>query len=365
MFFLIGHRGVGKTTLVNEFSGAVDLDAEISKNVDINLFFDDQNEQGFREKERSCLKRIMAEGMTSLVALGAGFKLDEFEFPENAIFIWVQRRSDLKGRVFLDRPRLDVTLTPLAEYFARFDQRQELYSRKADFCLELIEGTPLASAASSLKLLMQGEKFESAKAFYTLEEEKDLQFVSGAVELRTDLFDESSVLSILQRQPQNSYLVSIRSTVSDKFISEVLEFKNCIVDLPLENREAVDLALSQHKNQDSLFLSCHRELSQEEWSFVESKRLHLKWAPKVEDFKSLKAALSKVQNKDVSFLPRDSDGHGRWKWVRESLFQKNKINFYRTGLNSYLDQVTLDDLNILEKCDGENKGAVLGEQIFI
>jgi len=365
VFFLIGHRGVGKTTLLNEIDGAVDLDAEISKNTDINSFFSEDNEQGFRKKERSCLKRIIAEGETSLVALGAGFQLDEFEFPENAIFIWIQRRSDLKGRVFLNRPRLDVSLTPLEEYFARFDQRQELYSRKADFCLELIEGAPLALAGSSLKLLMQGEKIESTKAFYTLESEKDLRFFSGAIELRTDSLDESSILSILQKQSQNSYLVSIRSKASANFVADVLEFKNCTVDLPLENREIVDLALSQHKNQGSIFLSCHRELSQEEWSFVESQGLHLKWAPKVEDFKCLKAALSKVQNKDVSFLPRDPTDQGRWKWLRESLFQKNKINFYRTGLNGYLDQVTLDELNVLEKCDGENKGAVLGEQIFL
>jgi shikimate kinase/shikimate 5-dehydrogenase len=370
MFFLIGHRGVGKTTLVTKVEGAVDLDHQISLNHDINSYFTGDDEKGFRELERQTLKDVIDEGKASVVALGAGFELSKFNFPKNSRFVWIQRRSDKTGRVFLNRPRLNPDLGPLEEYFSRFENRNKVFKETADVLLEIVEGAPSDESLQILLKWVKGETFLSSKAYYTLESHKDLNFYSGKVELRTDILSELEILSILRTSSENSYLVSVRTQVSQSFLKEVFEVKDLLVDLPLERKDLIEEFAGNKNTRSQIFVSSHQKINSEDLSFCKSKCLHLKWAPVIKNFSEMKKAFKLIADSDVSFLPRSGDFNAglkniKWKWIRESLFYKNRINFYRTGMTEFLDQVLAQDLITFKEDFQDFKGAVLGESVFL
>src|SRR6476646_7554177 len=114
IYFLIGHRGVGKTSLLsrirqyyNEESKKVqciDLDQEIENRQGrtISDIFASEGEEYFREMEKFQLREVVNtfggyEGDV-FISLGAGFA----PFPKGE-FIWVRRETDKDGRVFLNR----------------------------------------------------------------------------------------------------------------------------------------------------------------------------------------------------------------------------------------------------------------------
>lgn len=359
MLFLIGHRGVGKTSLIKSIDGGVDLDSEISKKFDIDSFFKNSEEETYRKLEHETLKTVLNDSSVKAVALGAGFLLDSFRFPEGSKVIWVQRRSDSKGRIFLDRPRLNNKVNALDEYLERFPQRESMYERFSDLKIEMEEGF-IDETCSIIKQIARGDKVGSAKAYYTLTSPKELPFLKEKVELRTDLFTESEILSVLkENKTKFNFLVAIRTQVSEAFLSELKNNNKIVFDVPYEDWSFYK---KYFLNRENIFISSHDKLSFAQIEEALKEGRHLKWAPFVKDFAELKASYSYVEGLDVSFLPRD-DVSGRFRWFRQRLLEKNKINFYRTGLSKYLDQPRLVDLD--SHFDSAFNGAVLGGDVTL
>lgn len=358
MLFLIGHRGVGKTSLIKNIPGGLDLDAEISKDFEIESFFENDKESDFRDLEHTKLKELVKDSNVKAVALGAGFLLESFDFPEDSKIIWIQRRSDLKGRVFLDRPRLNTQLSALDEYKERFEARQLIYNKHADFKLEVEEGDSKSVVPILNSLVMVG-KLGSDKAYYTLKSSKELVFFKGKIELRTDLLTEAEILEILKRKTEYKFLVALRTKASAPFVEEIKSTEGVFIDLPFENWPVYE---RDFLNTENVFLSSHDLLTADQIASVLKTGLHLKWAPLVKTVFELKNLYNLVKSLDVSFLPRDETG-GRFNWMRQSLLSKNKINFYRTGLSDYLDQPRLVDLG--KSFGAALNGAVLGGDVSL
>ena len=325
MFFLIGHRGVGKTTLVKNMDLALDLDAEISKIHKISSFFENDREDEFRALEHEVLNKILKNKEAQIVSLGAGFDLDGFVFPKNSKIIWVQRKSDKEGRVFLDRPRLNNKVSALDEYLERFPERQKLYEKHTDFCIELEEGG-VETALPIFKKILLGEKVFSSKAYYTLRSLDELSFFKGRVELRTDLLSENEIFNLISSENNEcDFLVSFRTDVSKPFFEKVLKCKNIMIDVPME-QDFFEVRKFD-KNNKNIFVSSHEDLPRSEIRKINQKGFHLKWAPLVESFEDLKTKVKLIEGLDVSFLPRSIE-KGRWKWCRQLHLLKNKINCF-------------------------------------
>lgn len=360
MYFLIGHRGVGKSTIVKSIDNGFDLDEEISKKYDIADFFEKGKEAKFREVERETLNNLIADESPSVIALGAGFDLGKFDFPENARVIWVQRRSDETGRIFLDRPRLDSSKTPLQEFEDRKQKRDKLYLENSHFSVELEEGGE--DINFFIELVQKGKWKAPSHGFYTLKKKIELSFMSGPIELRTDFFEEDEIKDILESRSEFKNLVALRKKPSQNFVKYLTQKSNALIDIPLEYTE------SDYYNFFSgsdFFVSEHDFISIQEIESFNDQGVHIKWAPEVESFEDLIEYHNMVKGLDVSFLPRSvGDLKGRWNWYRQITYHKNQITFYRYGLNDYIDQPTFYEAGYLSSKSGVS-GAVLGGDVSL
>ncbi|HWU43998.1 MAG TPA: shikimate kinase, partial [Bdellovibrio sp.] len=146
---VIGHRGTGKTELMKRLQlslpvGSVDfidLDSEIEKKIGKSILelFLQHGESYFRELERQMVLEILQRSHkeTYLVA-GAGF--DVSVLPETVRVLWVKRKTDLEGRIFLDRPRLNPELSPIEEFQKRAKIREDNFAKVADEVYLIPEG---------------------------------------------------------------------------------------------------------------------------------------------------------------------------------------------------------------------------------
>lgn len=347
--FLIGHRGVGKSTFLEGFAEALDLDLIVDKITPIQSFFNEGREQDFRNLE---LKVASDLKDFNLCALGAGFPLDKFNFKPEDKVIWLQRKSDQEGRIFFDRPALNPALDPLDDFLERFKERERCYASHADFKIELEEGSS-KQAKELVKKILEGKKLEGFQGFFTLEKKEMLKIYKGPLELRTDLLTEDDILKILAERPLEKNLVAIRSSVSKEFKENLFKAK-VLVDFPLEEKEKL-------KAEQNGFISSHEKLSDKEITSVLDKGFHLKWAPELRSFEELKETYKRIKDKKISFLPREIKG--RWSWFRQIHYFKNPINFFRYGRNAHLDQPLYYELEGLKDLNKKHSGAVLGENV--
>ncbi|MGH1468549.1 MAG: shikimate kinase [Bdellovibrionales bacterium] len=360
MYFLIGHRGVGKTTLATSVPGGMDLDAEILKTHDIADFFKKGKEAKFRELEREVLKNLLEQESAPVISLGAGFELEKFNFPQEAKFIWVQRRSDETGRIFLDRPRLDSDKDHLEEFEGRKKKRDKLYSKHSDFSIDLEEGAEDFSLLT--ELVEKGRLGKAPHGFYTLKKLAELGFVSSPIELRTDFFDEENIREILERRRGLKDLVALRKPPTEKFIEYLLSRDDILVDVPLEYTSCDYFELFKGPN---FFVSEHDFISVEEIASFNEKGVHIKWSPEVESFEDLIEYHNMVKDMDLSFLPRSVGSlAGRWNWYRQITYFRNKITFFRYGLNDYIDQPSFCEVSSLSDKEGLS-GAVIGGDVSL
>jgi shikimate 5-dehydrogenase/shikimate kinase len=161
---IVGHRGVGKTTFLRRVERVfreagltghyLDLDHEIERRraTSIPEIFSRGGVTEFRRIESETFAELDRE-LDSLpnvfVAMGGGF--DPALIPEAWIVLWLRRPSDGMGRVFLERPRLDFSMDPLAEYFSVYEMRQKRFMARADETLILPEGMDVDSAYGELE----------------------------------------------------------------------------------------------------------------------------------------------------------------------------------------------------------------------
>lgn len=392
---LIGHRGVGKTSLLTRIESAyqsagrgirvIDLDREIetrSAQSVSDLF--KKGEVAFRELEISTLKSIESEiaAVTDdvYVSLGAGFQLAALASTWTAL--WVRRVTDEAGRIFTDRPRLETSGSALDEYKLRYQKRTPLYAARADEVLFLDEGIEETENgtrdfdASEREYFLEtfpsisrvGESLDSRKrgiaGALTLQPENfNEQFEVWVrervfwgvrwIELRDDLLSEEQIARVLKTIPLDKILLSFRKPERENASRETVVSSGVAFDWPVE-RAACTFAKPR-------YLSLHARESTLEAAFAKMEAALKPFVPKVRtdgvaeplggtelkaalpihDFNELMIAHRWQQSdpKRRIVLPMSPDG--RWSWYRLLQADSFSLNFFRESGGSAADQPTL------------------------
>ncbi len=358
---LVGHRGAGKTKCLERWRNVfadravaadfIDIDEQIADGEGKTLveIFEADGESKFRHLERekffSVYDKASESGKLTFVALGAGF---DFEIPEDVYVIWVQRDTDLKPRTFLDRPRLDMELTPSEEYLTRSIGREVKFQNIADerilfpeghgefgerglnFEERYVAGSPVKVAA----IITLREKLFShrGKLDYWLSRRRAWQGVR--YELRTDLLSRSSLELAL-----NCVHSGILSYRTDREEITLPRGSDILTDWALELGEptfAVNvLSLHDRWKNESLIAALERLTGSAK------NNEYLKAAPMIFSFQELwDGFLWQQQDPERrSFLPRSMDGN--WRWFRLLMKDRQPLNYISEGRSSVADQPSI------------------------
>lgn len=353
--FLMGHRGIGKSSLLERIqiyqpqALCIDLDEEIiKKHGAIKTIFSQFGEDHFRKLEVTTLREVLQSLPPNLskvyIALGAGFS---GELPLESGKLWVQRDSDIRGNVYSDRPSLDPVTQSMQTPLERWESRTERYRSLATEELTLLEGRFDHSPEEELFFK---KAFSDLGGGFTLlpQQVNSDQFASWLeerlgwgldfVEVRDDLLSATQIEKVFAQKKRPSVLFSFRDKAKLKDSLPWAQ-KSDLIDWPIEisfdppeELKNKKVTLSLHSSQES-FLHDLKLLS----SFEQP----VKWSPVVEQLNYLELAhewqLSRPQER--SFLPRSLNG--KWQWYR--LLQKKQmpLSFWREGFGSAADQPTL------------------------
>ncbi len=378
---IIGHRGCGKTSFLTRLeeyhrdlnlqgrSKFLDLDAEIvtRENQTIDELISD--EANFRAIEENTFREVSREFLRSphdvYVAIGAGFT---FEFPSDVEVWWVRRETDKLGRIFLDRPRLDINLNPLDEYQARFESREARYSHLAHRQITLREGwqkpNEFEKALVGLKPSDLGISLTLTPWILENERRRDLffhRFLQQGVryfEFRDDLLSEGQIRENAARVPAKTVLISFRKLETSP---SLLEFSG-----PYATDWALELGpsplghnaiVSLHERQDG------ETVDEAAQRLLSHKADHHKLAVPIADHTELWVGhrFYRENPKARSFLPmaKQESEAGKWAWYR--LAQKPPLNFAREGVG-LKDQPLVFDFLCYPKNAGEF-AAILGSPV--
>lgn len=397
---LIGHRGVGKTTVAKSLAG-FDLDEQIQNEAQCSIlnYFQKFGEDSFRIKEQDVLDQLMAKEC-SPIALGAGFVLDkDLRTSRTKIHswkdyrkLWIQRASDQTGRIFVDRPRLNPSLAPLEEFEQRHHERSPRYKAAQDQTVLLPEGFDTAREGGSLTLLktlvfgnpdLQGASLtvpsEHLKSLAAIESYLDLRqnWRLSFFEIREDLLDPSmsfeelaAICQLIIRRVGAEHVLWSRRVVLPSAVFQKLD------QLMIQSKVLRDLdtlCVSQDSTATTEILSSHGPTPP-----IGASPVFLKWSPvlPVESaWNFLQAAhrwwLEDPANRVV--LPRTDprESFPRWTWYRllTSRKLKPRITFVREDEGSSLDQPTLLEWLFETHHKAENLtdgfGAVLGDPVHL
>lgn len=387
IYVLVGHRGTGKSDFLRslgecltDFDQAAvvtDLDKEIEKATQksIREIFLNEGEESFRKYEEKILFRYFSEAIGEslgkfiddnkliIIALGAGYR--EI-LPESVKVIWLKRASDDLGRVFLNRPRLEAQLTPLEEYFSRYEERTIRYQTLADETLHLPENHKTVypwlpifwglqpGELGGILTLLPGylEDKNKAKSFLVKRLSWGVQFF----EVRTDLLSLEQIHWVKETVPDSMILLSIRGKKN-------IPFKAIHTDWALELDEPDDKfceppgfnIVSLHEREKSLLGTFAR--------LENYKDVHLKLAIEINTWSELRQGHLWWQEdpQNRSFLPRSKNG--RWEWYRLLHKFKMKMNFFREDIGSSVDQPYFVDWCNFQYFAENKFGAILGHPI--
>lgn len=353
----IGHRGVGKSSLLQRHESyfpevaTFDLDQMIAQkeNQPVSQIFSLRGEAIFRELEKKYFQDLVSKP-SYVIAVGAGFNTQLI--PTDAEVIYVSRRTDSDGRIFLNRPRLNPEVSSLQEYLQRHDEREPLFRKAASWVYHLPEGL---NDADKVEEKIFRKDFEVENAYLTLAFENEMKTWPNLnkFELRTDIFSVSDIKRIVKQYNDKRFIVSVRSHV------EVKQLTDLKVDWALELGPVPE-------NLNAQIISLH------DGEFIEGlKRLyeqpndrHLKFCPVVKTFHELLLGLRWQQEdlKNRSFLPRTESGQkSLWRWYRNLIWSRQKINFVQ-GLKDFDDQPSLYEYLLMQN-KYKQFGAVLGNPI--
>lgn len=352
---LIGHRGVGKTSLLKRIQKyrpdayVVCLDERIEQlHGPIQLIFREKGEEEFRKIEHAVFLRIMKQVEAGredvFISVGAGFSE---ELPKTVRKIWIRREVDMSKHVFLNRPSLNPNPQSLLMPKDIFTQRDQNYARLADEELVLPEGEysfwpeekkfftkTIKNVGGVLTLLpWQVEKAQ----FLAWIKERD-GWGLKAFEMRNDLLSTEQMRKILQMNLRTPLLFSFRQIrnldveleLAQK--CQLIDWDLLLVDPPAIVRER---CFYSYHSEEATFAKDLKKMKEHEGS--------IKWSPLIASFDHLEQAHDwMMQNpQQRAFLPRSSDG--RWSWYRRLMKNKMMINFFREGRGSAADQPTLMD----------------------
>ncbi|MGE4132135.1 MAG: shikimate kinase [Bdellovibrionales bacterium] len=333
---LVGHRGVGKSTLAQLIRQqqpelrVLDLDEEIERSTGQSLARLIADESHFRKIEIQVLTELVKNpSRPTLVAAGAGLE----QIPEGAHVVWIRRSTDASGRCFLNRPRLNPKESPLEEYLQRYEVREKRFSHWAHEQIGLPEGgtvglesffteTPAWNLPFVRTLL--SSDFRNWTTFWKRRENWGVRFY----ELRSDLLSSDQIAQACRDIPASHLLFSVRN----------LEAKIPAVG-------AVDWALElgdPKKKWD--VISLHEgpvKGGPARLARFENLASVLKWSPLIETFSDLELGHQWwLENpKSRAFLPRSPEG--RWQWYRTLFGPQMPLHFFRESEGSALDQPLL------------------------
>lgn len=385
---VVGHRGTGKTEIMKRLQlylrdqqvDFVDLDTEIEKKIgkSIRELFLEHGETYFREMERQLFLEILQKPRQEMyLVLGAGFDLSVI--PETVRVLWVKRRTDLDGRIFLNRPRLEPDLSPLEEFRQRAEVREQRYRDRADEVYLMPEGLfenrHQAMAAEKMILTHSyenvGGAFTILPEFFVTENRwnffkerysgKGIEFF----ELRDDLLTFEQIRLVIQDMPNEKFIYSFRKTQdwnalwADEKATEALR-KATWIDWAWELGAPEDLL--QRVPSEKLILSLHEQSQFTEWQSYEGKVAHLKYAPAVANFAELWLGheWQTAKASQRSFLPRSSAS--RWEWYRRLQKGQQLVNFWKENGGSAEDQPSLWAW-LMTPAKSKKFAAVLGDPV--
>ena len=357
-WMLIGHRGVGKSTLLKalELSGelpefsffSLDQVIEEGEKKSIPEIFTKYGEASFRDLEKKYLTDLFKKNKDVIVDIGAGFVGAK---PEGVKALWVSRPTDSSQYQFLDRPALDGQIKIPK---VRWQEREKRYREFADFEIE-IEETRSAfdkSFLSFCKSLITGrpQSLSLEKWMLTFSEDGAIGEAKhllgsglGKIELRDDLLSRQKgqvfIDGVGTGINEEALLVSHRDEKS--WFKKVLNQNSSLIfDWPLEFGENIQAPiLSLHKRDESLQDTLKRLdalMSEKDYS-----KTIVKLAVDVPNFEDLILG-HRWRMKDPArrcFLPMSSTG--RWHWYRLLHSQTSPLNFLRLKKGSALDQPSL------------------------
>jgi shikimate kinase len=390
IYALIGHRGVGKTQFLDRVRSyyedigqkvyVFDLDQEIvsRQKKSIQQIFTDHGEQAFRKIENSTLLELINEvepqsaSGAVYIALGAGFK---GTVPIHVKVLWITRPTDGSGRVFLDRPRLDMNVSPFVEYMQRYEAREIRYREIYHKEIPLAEGF---TDKNKVEPVLLGLKPFNINAGFTLlpylfQNEIRLEdFISekllmGAsfLELRDDLLNQQQIERIVREVPASKLLYSFRSRDNQAKVEWIQK---------LRYDWALELGECPYKNPP--ILSLHNRIGDESVEeaaarLISQEAQHYKLALTIRSHLELWAGhqwyLEDPENR--SFLPMSPPAvkESLWKWYRLIYGSKMKISFVRDVKGSAFDQPSLFDWVRVVQDRGPYKGnefaALLGAPV--
>lgn len=378
--FIVGHRGVGKSTFLHRLKSyfekvqiecvCFDLDDEIqrSEQMSVSEIFQKKGEAHFRKlelkKAKELCKRDSSDRRPLFLAVGAGF---QGPFPDEAQVLWLRRETDKDGRIFFDRPPLDASKKPLDDYLSRFVDREYFYSQVSDEQLMMPEGYEREAPWEEVFL---GLGKNPIGGFLTLFDQDLRKFSGGETflarrmhwgvdrfELRDDLLDDVLIRYVLGLIPKDRLILSFRSQAASILHSVVDD--GCYIDWPMEkggcpfsDPTIVSLHTRENSLQDTLL------------RFEEKapQKSHLKLAVEINTLQELyEGHLWWRENAGQrSFLPVSHDG--RWRWYRCLFGRQMKVGFFREGPGSCLDQPYLAEW-IRALRHFSHFGAVLGTPV--
>lgn len=362
---LLGHRGVGKTSLLDRIPGYMPkaqcycLDREIEKRMGpIQQIFAQQGESAFRSIEIKVFSEIILQVKDQshpvFIAVGGGFS---GTLPKQARILWIKRDWDVSQNIFLDRPSLSKDPADLKIPKELFQKREETWQSQGYDELTLPEG--IYSYHPGEESFFQ--KREAAGVVTLLSE----HFVNSRwqhlmnlnprwIELRDDLLSQKQIEAAVEFFPAKNLLLSFRD---ESLRSSSLQFVSRVdlIDWPLENGEPPtslsgrQRVFSYHSEEDSFYDSLE---------LVEGIHEPLKWSPFVKNFLQLRLGhdwMMRLPHKR-SFLPRSENG--RWYWYRHLQKKSTPLNFWREGFGSSLDQPTL--IQWMQPAGSQKFAALLG-----
>lgn len=346
----IGHRGVGKTSLLKNFNEdyCYDLDQEIEKKhqLSVSEIFQQKGEAEFRKLEKECFEDL-SKKQNYVISLGAGAN---FDLPKEAEVIWLQRLSDLMGRIFLDRPRLNSDMSPLDEFKTHFSSRERKYNKQKTQTLLLPEGD--FNLESFVKDYLQN-KIDLKNYSLTLSSE-NLNLIEtrsseniSLFEIRDDLLSLNECQQVLDKTQKVLLSFRTKNSYLEKFKSYKTDWA-----MELGTPPFTPNIVSAHS---------HKVLNQ---AMAYKDKCHIKWAPMINSWAELVQGhnwwLEAPEKR--SFLPRSNNG--QWYWYRLMWGHKMQVKFYKEDRSgSAPDQPSLYQVHNFYS-HTENSYAVIGKPVL-